>query len=73
MEAGGPSSDGAGPAPVDDTSNVASASNAAEQPEADEPQGPQRDPRYPLTITYCSVCTLPPEVHEYHSRNQFEK
>lgn len=78
MEAG-PSSSEVGPAPVDeDTSNIASASNSAapagqSQLDTDEPQGPQRDPKYPLNVVYCSVCTLPAELHEYHSRNQFEK
>ncbi|CDF41043.1 unnamed protein product [Chondrus crispus] len=60
----------AGAPPVDDTSNAASASD---QVAAEEPQGPQADPRYPLKVQYCSVCTLPAEVHEYHSRNQFQK
>jgi density-regulated protein DRP1 len=31
------------------------------------------DSRYPLSVPYCSVCGLPAEVHEYHSRSQFEK
>lgn len=35
--------------------------------------GPTRDPRYPMTVIYCSVCTLPAELHEYHSTSQFEK
>lgn len=34
---------------------------------------PTRDPRYPLTVIYCPICSLPPELHEYHSKNQFEK
>lgn len=36
-------------------------------------EGPVRDPRYPLTVAYCTVCTLPAELHEYHSNSQFEK
>jgi density-regulated protein DRP1 len=31
------------------------------------------DSRYPLMVPYCSVCGLPAEVHEYHSRSQFDK
>ncbi|CAN8070827.1 unnamed protein product [Agarophyton chilense] len=31
------------------------------------------DDRYPLSVLYCSVCTLPAELHEYHSRSQFQK
>lgn len=38
-----------------------------------EEQGPIRDPRYPLTVAYCTACTLPAELHEYHSNTQFEK
>lgn len=30
-------------------------------------------PLYPLKVQYCRVCTLPAEVHDYVSRNQFEK
>lgn len=29
--------------------------------------------KYPLKVTYCRVCTLPAEVHDYVSRNQFAK
>lgn len=39
----------------------------------DAPGEAEKDPRYPLTILYCSICTLPPEIHEYHSKSQFEK
>lgn len=33
----------------------------------------KKDPRYPIRVTYCDVCGLPAEVHEYLSRSQFEK
>jgi density-regulated protein DRP1 len=32
-----------------------------------------KDPRYPLEVPYCTTCGLPAEVHEYHSRSQFDK
>lgn len=32
-----------------------------------------RDPRYPMAVQYCGVCSLPGEVHAYVSRSQFEK
>lgn len=44
---------------------------ADEVPE--EPQKPARDPRYPLTVAYCPETLLPAELHEFVSRNQFEK
>ena len=28
---------------------------------------------YPLKVSYCKVCTLPAEVHEYLPKAQFEK
>eukprot|EP00171_Calliarthron_tuberculosum_P002539 IDg2539t1 len=30
-------------------------------------------PTYPLKVSYCRVCTLPAEVHDYVSRSQFTK
>lgn len=56
------------------STDVATPSTATElSPQEELPQKPERDPRYPLSVLYCPVCTFPPELHEYHSRTHFEK
>lgn len=56
-----------------DEGGVAQASAAGDEVSAEVEQGPARDPRYPLTVLYCPISTLPAELHEYIPRNQFEK
>ncbi|KAI0556909.1 Translation initiation factor SUI1 [Gracilaria domingensis] len=60
--------------PPDETSTPSSAAGPS-QPQGveDAAAEPVRDERYPLTVLYCSVCGLPAELHEFHSRSQFEK
>lgn len=42
-------------------------------PGDEERATPAANPRYPLNVLYCPVCTFPAELHEYHSASQFEK
>ena len=48
-------------------------SNAQSPTDQQEEEGSKRDPRYPLHIPYCTSCTLPAELHDFVSNNQFEK
>lgn len=63
---------------LDSKSTPASSSSApppviSATQEGEEDTGPKRDSRYPQTVPYCPSCTLPAELHEYNSKNQFEK
>lgn len=48
-------------------------SNAESPTDQQEEETSKRDPRYPLHIPYCPFCTLPAELHDFVSKNQFEK
>lgn len=43
------------------------------EPEPPAVESPSRDARYPRSVPYCTICTLPAEIHEYSSKSQFEK
>lgn len=67
-------------ATVEESFSTATTLNIVEElPKDDDVDGDEggesaaADPKYPITVLYCSVCTLPAELHELHSSSQFEK
>jgi density-regulated protein DRP1 len=61
----------------DDPSFVAALVDESLGPDTNTPAplsgGLLRDPRYPLRVTYCNICGVHAELHEYLSRAQLER